>query len=66
MSFDTFEAAEEAIKEMDDALVEDSCRLKVSLARHQPMLNLIKHSTPWDGLGTLFVLYFSIFSFNFR
>jgi len=51
VSFDTFEAAEAAIREMDEALVDNSCRLKVSLARHQPMLSSVKQNTPWDGLS---------------
>ncbi|XP_076822710.1 negative elongation factor E-like [Clavelina lepadiformis] len=49
VSFDTFEAAEQAIDDMDEACIED-CRLKVSLARRQPMLESVKASTPWANM----------------
>nr|CAB3265503.1 negative elongation factor E-like [Phallusia mammillata] len=50
VTFDTFESADEAIKEMDDTLVDD-CRLKVSLARRQPMLGSVVTSAVWSGLA---------------
>nr|XP_002128038.1 negative elongation factor E-like [Ciona intestinalis] len=50
VSYDTFEAAEHAISELDDSLVDD-CRVKVSLARHQPLLASVTQETPWGGLA---------------
>uniref|UniRef100_H2YP21 Negative elongation factor E n=1 Tax=Ciona savignyi TaxID=51511 RepID=H2YP21_CIOSA len=49
VSYDSFEAAEKAIVDMDDSLVDD-CRIKVSLARHQPLLESVAQETPWGGL----------------
>ena len=52
VTYDSFEAAEAAIRDMDDVLVEN-CRLKVSLARKQPMLRSVIPITDWAGLGEL-------------
>jgi len=48
ISFDTYEAAEKAINEADDLILDD-CRIKVSLARHQPLRHVVEER--WKELS---------------
>jgi len=54
VTYDTYEAAEEAIKDMNDQLIDD-CRIKVSLARHQPLRRIVLGQTnkPWNNLSEM-------------
>ena len=54
VTYDTYEAADEAIKDMNDQLIDD-CRIKVSLARHQPLRRIVQGLTdkPWNNLSEM-------------
>ncbi|UYV67525.1 PKN2 [Cordylochernes scorpioides] len=52
VTFDKMESAEQAIKEMEGKLV-SNIRLKVSMARRQPLMPNADGTSPWSGTGTI-------------